>query len=133
LYNFGADGVDLTPYLIYIDIVNNTCCSSSGSDWDVNATIYYNSQFKAAPSGESRGNNMNVDDITIGSESSDTRGSAADFFIQDNQWMNGSGGLEYQTTTGTKGFSTNPPPHGFWAVNPCNCQGNTGGSFQTYD
>jgi hypothetical protein len=94
--------------------------------------IYYDSKWIAGPDGESTNNNMNVDDITIGSELSDSRGSAGDFYFQNNQWMNGSGIMQYQTTTGSN-TGTNPPPHGTWVTNPCNCQGNTGGSYQTYD
>lgn len=132
LYNFGADGVNLYFYLIYITIVNNDSFSSSGSNWDVNTNIYYNSKWTSGPDGESTNNSMNGDDITIGSELSDSKGSADDFYFQDNQWMDGSGNFRFQTTTGSND-GTHPPPHGVWSVNPCNCQNNTGGAYQTYD
>ena len=132
LYTFGGYGVDLTPYLIYVDIVNNDSFSSSGSNWDVVTNIYKNGQYLTGPSTESTNNNMNVYTIIIGSELSDSNGAAGPFYFQYNQWMDGSGNFNYQTTTGVNG-STNSPPNGSWAVNPCKCQGNTGGSYKTYD
>lgn len=132
LYNFGADGVDLTPYLFYVTIVNNVGFSSSGSSWDVNTNIYKGGTWIAGPGGYSASNNMNVNDITIGSELADSRGSAATFYFQYNEWMDGGGTFHYQTNTGVNN-STHAPPNGYWAINPCNCQGNTGGSFRTYD
>jgi len=92
LYNFGADGVDLTPYLFYVTIVNNVNnvgFSSSGSSWDLNTNIYKGGNYLAGPGGYSSGNNMNVNDITIGSELADSRGSAATFYFQNNEWMDG--------------------------------------------
>ena len=133
LYNFGADGVDLSPYLFYVTISNNTCCSSSGSIWNVSTNIYKNGSWIAGPTGQSTKNSMNANDIMIGSELSDSGGSADVFFFQYNEWMNGGGGWDYQTTTGSSGYSTDAPPSGLWAINPCNCSGNTGGTFETYD
>jgi hypothetical protein len=132
LYNFGADGVNLVPYLFYITIKNDSGNSSSGSTWDVIVNIYKNGTLVAAPNGQSKSNTMNVNNITIGSELSDSNGSAGTIYFQDNQWMDTSGNFHYQTTTGNN-YSTNPPPYGYWVTNPCNCQGNTGGSFDTYD
>ncbi|MHB8598348.1 MAG: hypothetical protein ACYDER_16215 [Ktedonobacteraceae bacterium] len=132
LYNFGADGVDLTPYLFYISIFNNDGFSSSGSIWELTIDIYKNGNYIAGPYGQSKNNSMNVNDITIGSELSDSGGSAAPFYFQYNEWMDGSGIFHYQTNTGVNN-SINPPPSGYWWINPCNCQGNTGGSFKTYD
>lgn len=113
-------------------MINNDSFSSSGSNWDVVTNIYKNGNWIAGPSGESTHNNMNVNDITIGSELSDSGGSAATFYFQYNEWMDGNGNFHYQTTTGAN-YSTNPPPHGYWEISPCNCSGNTGGSFATYD
>jgi hypothetical protein len=132
LYTFGGDGVDLTPYLIYITIANNNGFSSSGSAWSISTLIYESGNLIANPGGLSTNNTMNVDRVTIGSELSDSGASAGDFYFQDNQWMNGSGVWKYQTTTGTND-STNPPPYGYWQTSPCSCSGNTGGSFETYD
>jgi hypothetical protein len=132
LYTFGADGVSLSPYLIYITIANASGFSSSGSTWVITTNIYQYGSWIAGPSGQSTSNSMNVNEIEIGSELSDSHGSADVFYLQYNQWMDGSGGWHYQTTTGNNN-STNPPPTGQWAVNPCNCNGNTGGEFETYD
>lgn len=134
LYNFGADGVDLTPYLFYITISNNTCCSSSGSVWNVSTNIYKNGSWVAGPTGKSSSTeSWNASTIIIGSELSDSRGSAGNIFLQYNQWMNSSGSWIYQTTTGSTQYTTGAPPNGTWDVDPCNCNGNTGGSFGTYD
>lgn len=133
LYNFGADGVDLTPYLFYITISNATCCSSSGSKWYVNTNVYKNGSWVAGPGGTSSSiMAWNASQITIGSELADSGGSADTIYLQDNQWMSGSGNWIYQTTNGTND-SNGPPPNGTWYTNPCNCQGNTGGSFKTWD
>lgn len=94
--------------------------------------IYKNGSYVAGPGAESKSNSMNVNDITIGSELADSKASAGTFYFQYNQWMDGSGNWKYQTTAG-KNNSTPPPPHGFWEVYPCSCQGNTGGSWGTYD
>src|SRR5579883_2799082 len=132
LYNFGADGANIVPYLFYITIVNNNGFSSSGSTWDVTTNIYYNGNWIAGPTGVSASNNMNVNSITIGSELSDSKGSAGSIYFQYNQWMDGSGVFHYQTNGGTN-TGTGAPPQGSWAVTPCNCSGNTGGSFETWD
>lgn len=132
LYNFGADGTTLLPYLIYETVSNNSCCSSSGSTWNLTTNIYKNGSWIAGPSGQSTNNSMNVNRITIGSELSDSNGSADTFYFQYNQWEGSNGSWNYQTTTGTND-STNAPPHGLWSTNPCSCSGNTGGSFETYD
>jgi hypothetical protein len=132
MFIFGVDGVDLTPYLIYITISNNTCCSSSGSTWNLTTNIYKNGSWWAGPSGQSTNNTMNANRITIGSELSDSRGSAATFLFQYNQWLSGGGSWTYQTTDGSND-STNAPPNGYWSTHPCNCNGNTGGAFATYD
>lgn len=132
LYNFGSDGTSLAPYLIYITISNHICCSSSGSTWDISSNIYQSSSWIAGPSGQSTSNTMNISQITIGSELADSNGSADTFYFQYNQWEGSNGSWNYQTTTGNND-STNAPPHGLWATNPCSCGGNTGGSFETYD
>jgi hypothetical protein len=109
MYNFGGYGVDLSPYLIDIQIQNAGSNSSSGSTWSVTVLIYKNGSLVATPGGQSTSNTMNVDDIAIGSELSSSGGAAALTEISHNQWLNGSGQFQYQTTTGTNP-STNPPP-----------------------
>lgn len=139
MYNFGTDGVSLFPYLIYITISNNNGYSSSGSTWNISTNIYQNNNWIAGPSGQSRNNSMNVNSIMIGSELSDSQGSADNFYLQYNQWMGSNGNWNYQTTTGSSQYSTDPPPYGSWNVNPCDpnrdpgCSSNTGGSFLTND
>ncbi len=132
MFIFGVDGIDLSPYLIYITIYNDTGFSSDAATWDVSTNIYKNGSWWAGPSGQSTSNSMNVNKITIGSELSDSRGYADHFYFQYNQWRGSTGSWNYQTTDGTND-STHAPPHGDWSVHPCNCTGNTGGSFETYD
>ncbi len=133
LYNFGGDGVDLTPYLFYITIANDVGYSSSGSTWDVTTNIYKNGSWIAGPSGQSKMNSMSASRITIGSELSDSGGSADSIYLQLNQWeSSNNGSWNYQTTQGTND-STDEPPDGTWVTNPCSCTGNTGGSFETWD
>ena len=132
LYYFGPDGTNLLPYYFYVTILNDSCCSSSGSTWNISTNIYKNGSWIAGPSGQSQFNDMNVDDIEIGSELADSRASAGVMYFQYNQWMDSSGVWHYQTTQG-RNNSTNSPPVGNWSVSPCNCNGNTGGSFYTYD
>src|SRR5579883_1579970 len=130
IYTFGGYGVNLLPYVIYVYITNHNSFSSQGSTWDVSTLIYKYGTLVSQPGGQSTNNQMNVDDIQIGSELSDSNGSAGPFYFQDNEWLNGSGVFQYQTGTG-KNTSTNPPPNGFWYQSPCNCGGNTGGQWET--
>lgn len=134
LYYFGLDGIDLTPYYVIVEIKNHNSNSSSGVTWDVSDSVFKNGNFITRPSGQSTNNNMNTSNITVGSELSATVGSSSegDIYSAYNQWLTSIGTWVYQTTTGKNG-STNPPPSGYWYVAPCNCSGNTGGLYLTYD
>lgn len=132
LFFFGPDGEDLTPYLFYASIVNNTSLLSNGYTWVIETSLYANGAFIGNEDGVSTNNIMNGHDIRIGSELSDSGGSAGAFYFQDNQWMDGGGNWVYQTTAGSNS-STGAPPNGYWSTSPCNCSGNTGGAFITYD
>src|SRR5579875_233760 len=132
LYTFGGYGVNLLPYMIYVYITNHNSWSSQGTTWDVATDVYESGNLVAQPGGQSTNNQMNVDQIQIGSELSDTNGSAGDFHFQYNKWLSTNGNFNYQQNAG-QNTSTNPPPHGFWNTVPCNCQGNTGGDWVTYD
>ena len=133
MFYFGSIGVNLSAYLVDETLYNSSSYSSSGSSWSISVAIYQNGNLIATPSGQSTSNSMNVDDIRIGSELSDSKGYADIFELEHNQFRDtGTGIYKYQTTTGTN-TSTNPPPTGYWATSPCNCQGNTGGAYATYD
>ena len=132
VFDFGAIGVNLSSYLLDIQINNADSNSSSGRMWAVTLLVYLNGSLIATPGGTSQYNSMNVNDITVGSEVSDTKAYSDIFELDYNQWLNGNGAFQFQTTPG-KDTSTYAPPTGFWATTPCSCSGNTGGSFATYD
>jgi hypothetical protein len=133
LYNFGPDGVDLTPYYVNIALFNTNGAQLSGSTWTVNADVYNSSNtLVASTTGTSTNNPMAPRYITIGSELSDSRGWAANNYFAYNEWENGNGQWPYQTSAGYNG-STNSPPYGQWTSVPCNCSGNIGGVYLTYD
>lgn len=132
-YNFGRDGVDLTPYYVTIALFNTNGASLSGSTWTVNADVYNaDNSLVASTTGTSTHNTMAPAYITIGSELSNSGATAGDFYFAYNEWESVSGQWPYQTNPGING-STNPPPNGYWSTVPCNCSGNIGGVYLTYD
>lgn len=132
LYYFGGYDVDLSSYFIDVEILNANSVSSSGTIWNVNATLYQNSTYIQSITAQSKNNSMNVDTVSIGSELTDSNGAASTFYFLYNGHYDSGGHFVYETTTGSN-TSTNPPPNGQWVVNPCNCSGNTGGQYSTYD
>jgi hypothetical protein len=132
VYTLGGYGVSLDPYLIDFAVHSAGGNYTSTNTWNVSLNLYANGSLAAQFNQQSTNNQMSPSTITIGSEVSDTHASTSDHTdYQYNQWYCGSAWC-YQTTTGTD-TSTSPPPYGYWRINPCNCQGNTGGAFTTYD
>lgn len=133
LYYIGSDGTSLDPFFFYVTIENYVGSSSNGTSWDVAVTVYKNNSYVTTVSGVSTSNNMNADDIVIGSELSATSGaSAGKNYFNYNEWLGSDGIWHYQTVT-ARNDSSNAPPNGTWSIYPCNCSGNTGGAWETWD
>lgn len=133
LFNFGPDGVDLSPYYVDVALFNTNGAMFSGSTWTINADVYNASNtLIASTSGTSTYNTMSPDYITIGSELSNSGATAASNYFAYNEWETTGGQWPYQTNPGQNG-STNAPPNGFWTTNPYNGTGNIGGVYLTYD
>ncbi|MBA2288060.1 MAG: hypothetical protein H0W02_21505 [Ktedonobacteraceae bacterium] len=136
LFNIGPDGTSLDPWYFFITIENHNNASSSSGIWDVSVAVFKNGNYfttKSAQSVFGTGNSMNANIIRVGSELSAVNGaSASRNYFNYNEWLQGNGSFTYQTQTAVN-TSTNPPPNGAWNVYPCNCSGNTGGSWETWD
>jgi len=132
VYTLGGYGASLDPYWIDVAFHSAGGNYTSTNIWNVSVYLYDSNGAVATFNQQSTNNQMTPTTINIGSEVSNTNASTSDHTdLTYNQWACGSSWC-YQTTTGTNP-STNPPPNGSWSINPCNCPGNTGGAFTTYD
>lgn len=132
LFNFGSDGVDLTPYSINVTLYNDAGSSYHGSTWDVSTSVFDNGSDVSDGFGQSTNNSMSPSYMIIGSELSNSGATAGNNYFDYSEWESGSGSWNYQKNAGDNG-STNSPPDGYWVTKPCSCTGNTGGTYVTYD
>jgi hypothetical protein len=134
MWDFGGDGVDLTPYYIDLTIFNHFSHTNGGVTWDVHTNIIraIDGVSVGRPGGQSTNNNMAVTGMTIGSELSDTAGRAAVFGYIDNKWQGSTGGWHYHAVAGSDTSSPSPPPYGAWTINPTGAASNTGGRYETH-